>query len=471
MALVPGSLHIDIFVTNIPKDPKPMPPAGTDPEKRKSNSLPGAKQQPHPWTPKYPTTLNPPRISLPSTSMEDVPLGSKSSFPMYLAPPEEKGRRNASVISISDDYNTLLMPNPHDGPSSRRYGDGGLEGKDHDYELGLGGLGHFQEDSTYDVLDYTHFNGDLDAEVAPEEESLSRQLRKEGAARRRKTRKRAMGYRSQNASWVDLGDQVPSPTVVGPEESLPTSPDHGHERGRDNSNPLALDTTEAVLTGKEARRSSVPPYLHPYEFGQRDPNQPKDKKMDRASMNSIRGSVVDLTAVQELMPKTGEGARGEKMEFQASEEELEDVLAMTEYAFPGRPMLDKLLKEEVEMAKGATVVACGCFLSSLSVVLILTDFPSVFHRLRPDIVERLNEEARRCADRPRQDQEGRPERVHLVRHGRVRVLDEQNSIVGFLFPVYHCMPRYNRVTIRWIYVVCTDGLAFTGPPRIHSGMY
>lgn len=70
-----------------------------------------------------------------------------------------------------------------------------------------------------------------------------------------------------------------------------------------------------------------------------------------------------------MMPKTGKGARGEEMEIQFSEEELEDVLAMMEYAWPGHPVLDKLLQEEVEMARGAIVVACGFFLSSYSLAI------------------------------------------------------------------------------------------------------
>ena len=66
-------------------------------------------------------------------------------------------------------------------------------------------------------------------------------------------------------------------------------------------------------------------------------------------MNSIRDKIMDVSAVQAMLPKTGQGARGE---------EVDDMLYMTEFAWPGRPMLDKLLKEEVEKAKGAIVVAC-----------------------------------------------------------------------------------------------------------------
>ncbi|KAF9644193.1 hypothetical protein BDM02DRAFT_3122293 [Thelephora ganbajun] len=370
MALVPGSLKIDIFVTNIPKDPKPMPLSGTDPEKRKSGSRPGMEPKRHSWTPgKHPATLHPPLTLQPLSSMEDVSLGSGSPVPVYLAPPEDRSRRE-SQVSISDYYNTLLMPNPHPSSSDERYGEGGLKGKDSDYEMGVGG-GHYQEDSTYDVLDYTHFNGDLDAETVPAEESLSRRLKQEGAARRRKTRKMTMEHQRQNSLWADLGQQVASPTLAtSPSEhtkssSLPSIQGEGSERGRDHSRSLSLEVDESTLSGKQARRVSVPSYLQQQELGQRDPSKSRDKRADRASIISISESIMDLSTVQSMMPKTGKGARGEEIELQFSEEELEDVLAMTEYAWPGRPSLDKLLQEEVETAKGAIVVAC-CGPTSLS---------------------------------------------------------------------------------------------------------
>lgn len=352
MALVPGSLQVDIFVTNIPKDPKPMPSAGVDSEQQ-TTPRPGLEPQRHSWTPgKHPATLQAPQMTLPSTSMEDVPLGTE-----HLAP----SRRRVSRVSLSDDYNALLVYSPRPGSSGGSYGDGGLTGTSYEYEMGLGAGGHCLEDSTYDVLDYTHFNGDLDVEVAPAEQLLSRRLRKEGAIRRKKTRRLAMGY--QNDSWADLGQQVASPTSEIDPGFSPLSSLHGHggEQEDDYSQFLALGPAEPALTRKQARRVSVPAYLQQYEFSQRDPSKPRDKKADRASVasvSSIRESVVDLPTVQAMMPKTGKGARGEEAEILFSEEELEDVLAMAEYAWPGRPMLDKLLQEEVDMAKGAIIVAC-----------------------------------------------------------------------------------------------------------------
>jgi len=160
---------------------------------------------------------------------------------------------------------------------------------------------------------------------------------------------------------VDLGQQVASPTIGGVREHSP--PLHGH--GRSHSQSLTLDVSDATLTGKQSRRVSAPGYLPQNELGQLDRPGSRAERMERSSMASLRGSVLDVSTVQSMMPKTGKGARGEEMEIQFREEELEDVLAMAEYAWPGRPMLDKLLREEVEVAKGPVVVAC-CGPTSLS---------------------------------------------------------------------------------------------------------
>jgi len=396
MALVPGSLQVDIFVTNVPNDPEFISPAGTVHDKQKPDPQPKR----YSWAPeRYPATLHAPRMSQPSTSMEDVPLDSNPRIPTYIVPPEVESRQDRPRVSISDDYNALLVPSLEVGPSGGRYGNGGLE----EYELGLGGGGHYHEDTTWDVLDDTHFNGDLDAEVVPAEESLNRRLRREGAARRRESRETVMRYQSRNSSWMDPGQQLVSPmVVVSPGEYTKSSPPlsslrgHGSRLGRDHSRSLTLDAGEVTLVGKEARRMSQPPYIQQYELGlgQRDPSKSRGKKTVRASM---RHAVMDVSTVHSMMPKTGKGARGEEMEIRFSEEELEDVLAMAEYAWPGRPMLDKLLKEEVEMARGAIVVACACFFL-LEFALWGRFAVLFFYRLRPNIVKCIDKEDRRGAD-------------------------------------------------------------------------
>ena len=368
MALVPGSaLQVDIFVTNVPKDKKPSTPSapGTDSSKPPRLS----------WTPlKNTVSLNPNN----GTSMEDVSLEAGSRMPGHLMPPEEKSRRPPSISSFSDDHNSLLMPNPHDAAPGR-YGDGGLKGQDYDYEMGVDGNnagGHFQEDSNYDVLDYTHFNGDLDAEVVPAEESFSRRLRQEGALRRKMTRKMTMGMgqqerdQDQETLWADLGQQVASPTLIttpGPGEYFSPPPSSSLEHGHAQTMPM---TGGDDAMGMDGRRSSVPPYLQKYnDLAKREGSTKSSReRLARTSMSSIRDNIMDVSAVQAMLPKTGQGARGEEVALQFNDDEVEDMLAMTEYAWPGRPMLDKLLKEEVKMAKGPLVVACECLLSSSSIL-------------------------------------------------------------------------------------------------------
>lgn len=337
MALVPGSLHIDIFVTNAPKDAlKSMPPAGPPSEK---------------------SGLHAPQMTQPSKSMEDVSLDGPPMIPIHIIPPHEKGRNRLSQASFNYEYNALVAPSiGHSGGSGGGYGDGGI--KESDYDLEMAGDGHgpsrrSQEDRHYDVLDYTHFNGDLDAEVVPAEESFSRRLREEGAMRRKQTRKMTLGYdSSRNSSWVNV-DEAASPTLVStPGDmaspfSLPSSRGHGRSASADLQSP-------GMTGGKHARKTSNPADLSKLELGRLE--RPRGNR--ESSSSSIRNSVMDVSAVQLMMPKVGKGARGEEMKIHFSEEELDDVLAMTEYAWPGRPMLDKLLQEEVENAKGALVVAC-----------------------------------------------------------------------------------------------------------------
>ena len=337
MDLVPDpALQVDIFVTRAPKDTKP----------KSSDDGSGGK---------------PPRLSSApgnnnASSMEDVSLNPQSRIPIQVVPPESDNRLSMATSTFSDDHNSLLMPNPYDNPDAR-YGDGGLKGQDYDYEMGLGPPGQFQEDRNYDVLDYTHFNGDLDAEIIPAEESFSSRLRQEGAMRRKMTRKLARV--DQEKLWADLGQEVSSPTVVGPPSSEYPSTGHGQEPHHAQTLPGGGDNGHM---GQQTRRSSAPSKYG--ELGQRGSGGSRERRADRTSMISIRDKISDVSTVQAMLPKTGEGARGEEVALQFDDDELEDLLAMTEFAWPGRPMLDKLLKEEVDRAKGPLVIACACSPSS-----------------------------------------------------------------------------------------------------------
>ena len=276
------------------------------------------------------------------------------SDPSHTPPLEEKSRWARTRGPINDDHNSLLIPDPHIGLSGEQYGDGGLRGDDHDYEMGVG------SSDRHHVLDYTHFDGDLDTEV-PGEESLSRILKQQGTARRKKTRKATMGYVSRSnstpsmESWVTTQELVASPVGDTNPLPLPLPHDFGADEGRGPTMVSSTNSFEEIPTETIARHISFASHLQPGELGLRNPSMPRDETGDRAS---IRGSIMDVSAVQSLMPKIGTGARGEEIKLRFSDEEMEDVLAMTEYAWPGRPMLDKLLQDEVEAARGAVVVAC-----------------------------------------------------------------------------------------------------------------
>ena len=304
------ALQVDIYVTKVPEN-KPMASTGTDAVKPPRIS----------WMPsKDPLTMN----TVGASSMEDVALDSHSRVGVHVVDPSE---------SSFDDHNSLLMPNPYDGMSGARYGEGGLQGTDYDYEMGVG---HSRQDTSYDVLDDTHFNGDLDEEVNPTEESFNRRLRQEGVLRRKMTKKMTMAQQpNQEHLWADLGQQIGSPalTLVPTPGEFPSPP--GSSDGHDDVSKAKRDYTD-----------------------------PKVKSLSRPSMssmrsvNSIREKISDVPAVQALLRETGKGARGEEVSLHFTDEEVEDMLAMTEFAWPGRPMLGKLLEEEVNRANGSIVVAC-----------------------------------------------------------------------------------------------------------------
>lgn len=312
MALIPGdALHVDIFVTRDPGGSAPKPAAGAG----------GSKVPRISWMPgKSPIAWNPTGAS----SMEDVSLDS-SRLPIQPVPPSDM-----------DDTNSLLMPNPYGGMSGR-YADGGLKGKDYDYEMAAGG----QEES-YDELDDTHFNGDVDGEINPEEDSFNRQLRQQGALRRKMTRKMTMGHSEQEGLWVDIGQPVGSPTMA----SAPDFP----------SPPASSDDHDHSDTETLAPKRSTGPTDPRIKKLQQRPSMSSMKST--SSMGSIRDRIMDVAAVQASLPKVGEGARGEIAALQFTDEEVEDMLNMTEYAWPGRPMWKKLIAEEADRAKGPMIVAC-----------------------------------------------------------------------------------------------------------------
>jgi hypothetical protein len=266
IALVPSSaLQIDIFVTKPPKDAPTMPSSDSCVSKAPRLSL----------TPGDPLAWNT------GSSMEDVSLGAGRIGVHHV--PEKS--------TFDDDHNSLLMPNPHDGMHTGRYGDGGLKGADDDLEKGDGPQ---REDTAYDVLDDTHFNGDIDEDLIPAEESFNDRLRKEGALRRKLTRKMTV-HHDQEHLWADLGQQIGSPT----QGDFPTPPQDSGELER------AEDSDETL--GKDSRRPT----------GKRDPTDPRVKRLQRSSMsslnslNSIRDKIMDVSAVQAILPKTGAGVRGE----------------------------------------------------------------------------------------------------------------------------------------------------------------
>ena len=345
---------------NVPTNHAPIPIAGAD----------GSKPPRLSWAPAKVS-----RKVAGASSIKGVSLDANTH--VHVVDSSDGGRQGASM----DDRNSLLMPNPYNRREASMDDHNSLLGPNpysrtrpyyYDYEMAAGTPG---QDTTYDVLDDTHFNGDLDEDVLPAEESFNRRLRQEGVLRRKVTRMMMEHAHDRESLWEDLGQQVGSPTSIptpgiGEFSPPPTPSDsHGHLQ------TLPTDAGPETL-GKEGRLPS-------------EPTDPRIKRSERASissvnsLDSIRDKITDVAFIQEMLSKNRKGAQqGEEVALQFNDEEVEDMLAMTEFTWPGSPMLGKLLKEEVARAKGPVLVACERFFLSLT--------PRDFHLLLLQAAARLN---------------------------------------------------------------------------------
>jgi hypothetical protein len=91
-------------------------------------------------------------------------------------------------------------------------------------------------------------------------------------------------------------------------------------------------------------------------------------------------------SIRELMPRSGKGKHGEEVTLEPDEQEMADIDVVSEKTRPGKPLIDKILAEEVESAKGSVVVACEYGqiirllgrMNTLPSVLLLLSFVTFF---------------------------------------------------------------------------------------------
>jgi hypothetical protein len=214
-----------------------------------------------------------------------------------------------------------------------------------------GELGHEEH-----LLDLTNFDGDNDDRVRGES-TLNRAVKKEGTIRRAITRKKKESRRSKRASETrGLGSKVvPNlPTIPAeagqPQLSLPARP----RAGSTNSGGDGLGRHQAsARSSLLSIQSLAPPTSRaPSPIGW-DTSEHVEESMGHAKRMSTASVSSHAPSMQSLMRETME-----EPQLELGEQEMRDIIVMAEFARPGRPKVDLIVRDEVATANGRIVVAC-----------------------------------------------------------------------------------------------------------------
>jgi hypothetical protein len=222
-----------------------------------------------------------------------------------------------------------------------------------DYTMN-GELGHEEH-----PLDLTNFDGDNDDRVRGES-TLNRALKKEGTIRRALTRKKREPRRTKRPSGLkfDPKEMPELPTLLEEAgQSQLSLPDHPPE----DPAPSSGDSPEQRRPALRPLRLSAPPIISPPV-----PRVPSSIEFDNSvygdgsmggSQNVKRMSTISLisqaSSRQALMREVVD-----EPQLELGEQEMQDISVVAEFARPGRPKVDLILRDEVGMAGGRVVVAC-----------------------------------------------------------------------------------------------------------------
>ncbi|KAI9466334.1 hypothetical protein BJY52DRAFT_1241376 [Lactarius psammicola] len=210
-----------------------------------------------------------------------------------------------------------------------------------------GELGHEEH-----RLDLTNFDGEHDDRI-PGETSLNRKLKKEGTIRRALTRK---------ARAVRRGKQ-----------SLEEKPVPESRKAARLSDVQRRDYADISAKRRSYPKSASLSLLPSVSIAPRAPSQgdwdtpsPNDRLMD-GSLDWDRKRISStFSEVSSLQPLVREVPKG--MGLEIGDQEMRDVSIMTEFARPGRPKIDSIIKDEAGRTSGRVVVAC-CGPATLNAVV------------------------------------------------------------------------------------------------------
>lgn len=214
-----------------------------------------------------------------------------------------------------------------------------------------GELGHEEHQ-----LDLTNFDGDNDDRVRGES-TLNRALKKEGTVRRAITRKKKEPRRPTRFSE----------TRVKRSPNLPTFPEEvGQLQPSPPTQPLESPASSCDALGRHHAAATESSHLFIQSIDPPVPYAPSSIKLDKSgyedgykegSQHIKRMSTMSI-ASQESSRQALMREVVEEPQLELGEQEMQDITVMAEFARPGRPKFDMILRDEVGKAAGRIVVAC-----------------------------------------------------------------------------------------------------------------
>ncbi|KAH7889238.1 ferric reductase like transmembrane component-domain-containing protein [Phlebopus sp. FC_14] len=250
------------------------------------------------------------------------------------------------------------------------------------------------------ILELTNFDGDDDTAL-PGELHLSRSVKKQGKLRRqsRKAGRAGEGKKDATDTWTGLPrTRSPSPSpaaararraqrtstlsAVSTDRLLPISPLSDRRRSALSSDTELVSPvrtflpyaetpfrtrrpSEATITvGRPTVKLVTPPHM---AHGGSTPSSQLSALNSWDGKSEAAGSSRGLVS-SSSQTMTVTDASSDRVRLEMDEREAMDVDVVAEHARPGKPKLDKVIADEVEVAKQGVIVAC-CGPTSLNAMV------------------------------------------------------------------------------------------------------
>ncbi|KZT09452.1 uncharacterized protein LAESUDRAFT_756413 [Laetiporus sulphureus 93-53] len=291
---------------------------------------------------------------------------------------EEEHTRLGSISSADGEVDDVFDPHYHQDDYVER----GSE------------LGHEEH-----VLDLTNFEGDDDTAM-PGEKQFGNSVKREGRLRRAASqaallsgkRKRHQEGDDEKDNGLDHDFNTSSVRLVAQRENVdpvwsivehsedgpsnvlsPDSPDSSCSPTR-RAIPLSPTSPHSTLVPDSATSTSTfllsdsPQSPKGKARASMSPSSPTSAASRPFSPGSQASGWSEAGSLAALVSEVDVGKSGEHLRLELDEQELRDVGVVAEHARPGKPRLDRIVADEVQLAQGPIVVGC-CGPLSLNAVV------------------------------------------------------------------------------------------------------